>query len=66
MGTSFVSLSELHGILQVSMGWESFRLYYLNSHAIRYGSFELSTQSPDIALPGSSFESMTVSPTTTT
>ena len=45
-----VSLRELHGILQVSMGWEGIHLYYFDIHAVHYGSFELSAESPDIAL----------------
>ena len=31
------------------MGWEGIHLYYFDIHAVHYGSFELSTQSPDIA-----------------
>ena len=45
-----VSLRELHGILQVSMGWEGIHLYHFDIHAVHYGSFELSAESPDIAL----------------
>ena len=45
-----VTLRELHGILQVSMGWEGIHLYHFDIHAVHYGSFELSTESPDIAL----------------
>ncbi len=45
-----VSLRELHGILQVSMGCEGIHLCYFDIHAVHDGSFELSTQSPDIAL----------------
>ena len=29
-----VSLRELHGILQVSMGWEGIHLYYFDIHAV--------------------------------
>ena len=47
---SSVSLNELHGILQVSMGWEGIYLYYFDIYAVHYGSFELSTESPDTAL----------------
>ena len=47
---AFVSLHELHGILQVSMGWEGIHLYYFDIYAAHYGSFELSTESPDTAL----------------
>ena len=31
-----VSLRELHGILQVSMGWEAIHLYYFDIHAMHY------------------------------
>ena len=47
---SSVTLRELHGILQVTMGWEGIHLYYFDIHAVHYGSFELSTENPDIAL----------------
>ncbi len=33
-----VSLRELHGILQASMGWEGIHLYYFDIHAVHYGS----------------------------
>lgn len=45
-----VTLRELHGILQVGMGWENMRLYYFDVHAVRYGSLDLSAADPDIAL----------------
>ncbi len=45
-----VTLRELHGILQVVMGWEGIHLYHFDIHAVHYGSFELSTESPDIPL----------------
>ena len=35
--------------LQVGMSWEGIHLYYFDIHAVHDGSFELSTQSPDIA-----------------
>lgn len=44
------NLRELHGILQVGMGWESIHLYHFEIHAVRYGSFQLQAVSPDIAL----------------
>ena len=31
-----VSLRELHGILQVSMGWEGIHLYYFDIHAVHH------------------------------
>ena len=45
-----VSLRELHGILQVSMGWDGIHLYYFDIHAVHYGSFELDTENPDTPL----------------
>ena len=48
-----VSLRELHGILQVSMGWEGIHLYYFGIYAVHYGAFELDAESPD--LPFSAF-----------
>ena len=44
------TLRELHGILQVSMGWDAIHLYYFDIHAVRYGSIELHIQSPDTPL----------------
>ena len=46
---------ELHGILQVSMGWKSIHLYFLDIYAVHYGAFELDAESPD--LPFSAFRS---------
>ena len=48
-----VSLRELHGILQVSMGWQGIHLYYFDIYAVHYGPFELDAESPD--LPFSAF-----------
>ena len=45
-----VSLRELHGILQVRMGWECIHLYYFDIHAVHYGAFELDAESPDLPL----------------
>ena len=42
-----VTLRELHGILQVAMGWDGIHLYYFDIHAVRYGSVELHVESPD-------------------
>lgn len=41
------TLRELHGILQVAMGWEGIHLFLFDIHAVRYGSFELHAASPD-------------------
>lgn len=44
------TLRELHGILQVAMGWEGLHLYHVEIHAVQYGSFELYAANPEIAL----------------
>lgn len=41
------TLRELHGILQVAMGWEGIHLFIFDIHAVRYGSFELFAANPD-------------------
>lgn len=44
------SLRELHGIIQVAMGWEGIHLFQFHLRAVRYGSPELSASSPQVAL----------------
>jgi hypothetical protein len=44
------TLRELHGVIQVVMGWEGFHLFQFCLHAVRYGSSELSASSPDVTL----------------
>ena len=44
------SLRELHGVLQVAMGWESLHLYAFDIYAVQYGSFELMMASPKVLL----------------
>jgi hypothetical protein len=44
------SLRELHGILQVAMGWEGIHLFQFRLRAVRYGSAELSATSPEVDL----------------
>lgn len=44
------TLRELHGVIQVAMGWEGFHLFQFCLRAVRYGSWELSTSSPDVTL----------------
>ena len=34
------TLRELHGILQVTMGWDGIHLFAFDIHAVQYGSFE--------------------------
>jgi hypothetical protein len=44
------SLHELHGILQVAMGWDGIHLFQFDIRAVDYGSWELHAANPDIAL----------------
>jgi pRiA4b ORF-3-like protein len=44
------SLCELHGVIQVVMGWEGIHLYQFRLRAARYGSWELSASSPEVTL----------------
>ena len=46
------TLRELHGVLQVAMGWEGVHLFLFNVYAVRYGSFELHAANPDVPLQG--------------
>ena len=44
------TLGELHGVVQVAMGWDGIHLYQFCLRAARYGSWELSASSPDVTL----------------
>jgi len=44
------TLRELHGMIQVAMGWEGIHLYQFCFRSRRYGSWEVSASSPDITL----------------
>jgi hypothetical protein len=44
------TLRELHGVIQVAMGWEGIHLYQFCLRAGRYGSWELSASSPEVTL----------------
>jgi hypothetical protein len=44
------TLRELHGVIQVGMGWEGIHLYQFCLRAARYGSWELSAASPEVTL----------------
>ena len=44
------TLRELHGVLQVAMGWEGVHPYQFCLRAQRLGSWELSASSPDVTL----------------
>ena len=47
---SGMSLRELHGVVQVAMGWKGFHLFEFGVRAVRYGAFELCAESPDCSL----------------
>lgn len=49
------SLRELHGIVQVAMGWEGVHLYQFDIRAVHYGSFELFAANPDLPLSDFAF-----------
>jgi len=44
------TLRELHGMIQVAMGWEGIHLYQFCLRSRRYGSWEVSASSPDVTL----------------
>jgi hypothetical protein len=44
------TLRELHGVIQVTMGWEAIHLYDFQLRAARYGSWEVAAASPDVTL----------------
>jgi hypothetical protein len=44
------TLRELHGVIQVAMGWEGIHLYDFHLRAERYGSSEVAASSPDVTL----------------
>jgi hypothetical protein len=45
-----MTLRELHGVLQVTMGWRSIHLFQFTLRAKRFGSLELAARSPDVPL----------------
>jgi hypothetical protein len=45
-----ISLRELHGVIQVVMGWEGIHLFQFMLRARRFGSLELAARSPDVSL----------------
>jgi hypothetical protein len=45
-----MTLRELHGVIQVVMGWEGIHLFQFMLRARRFGSVELAARSPDIPL----------------
>ncbi len=53
--SSASTLRELHGIIQVAMGWEGIHLFQFDIRAVNYGSWELHGASPDIGLHNFNF-----------
>ena len=47
---STCTLRELHGVIQVAMGWEGIHLYQFCLRSRRCGPWELSASSPDVTL----------------
>src|SRR5271166_1208595 len=47
---SSFTLRELHGVIQVAMGWEGIHLYDFQLRAARSGSWEVAAASPDVTL----------------
>jgi len=43
---SSTALRELHGILQMAMGWEGIHLFLFDIYAVRYGSVAQHTPTP--------------------
>ena len=48
--SSTCTVRQLHGIIQVAMGWEGIHLYQFCLRSRRYGSWEASASSPDVTL----------------
>ena len=44
------TLRQLHGVIQVAMGWEGTHLFQFQLRAVRYGSWEVSARSPEATL----------------
>jgi hypothetical protein len=47
---SSATLSDLHGVIQVSIGWDSIHLYQFKLETARYGSWETGAASPAVKL----------------
>lgn len=44
------TLRQLHGVIQVAMGWQGIHLFEFHLRAIRYGSWQAAARSPDVTL----------------
>jgi hypothetical protein len=45
-----LTLRELHGVIQLAMGWEGIHLFQFTLRARRFSSLELAARSPDVSL----------------
>ena len=45
-----ITLRQLHGVIQVAMGWEGIHLFQFRLRAVRYGSWEVSARSPETTI----------------
>ncbi|KZL25881.1 plasmid pRiA4b ORF-3 family protein [Pseudovibrio sp. WM33] len=52
---SDISLRELHGVLQVAMGWEGIHLFMFDKGAVHYGSLDLGVMPTNISLQSLGF-----------
>ena len=50
-----ISLRQLHGVVQVAMGWDGIHLFEFCIRAVRYGSFELHGACADVLLKSFGF-----------
>lgn len=48
-------LQDLHGVVQVAMGWRSLHLYQFRIHAVHYGSGDLGAETPNRTLGSFNF-----------
>ncbi|MGO4910246.1 plasmid pRiA4b ORF-3 family protein [Pseudorhodobacter sp. W20_MBD10_FR17] len=53
--SSAITLRELHGALQVAMGWDGIHLFQFDIRVVDYGSWELHAARPDVPLSGFGF-----------
>ncbi len=50
LAPSSFTLRELHGVIQVAIGWEGIHLYDFQLRAAHYGSWEVAAASPNVTL----------------
>jgi hypothetical protein len=60
------TLRQLHGVIQVTMGWEGIHLFQFRLRAVLYGSWELSARSPETTLESLRLRKARASPTSMT